>query len=108
MRLRQWQRKFNPEQFLASSDAKKPSRGQVTSGDWRYLLPGVGASHTAGRKLSNKNKMRITHTPFKNKTRAIGSDVAMTLALIGALRNPNKSRFSKLQKLAKTLTKRFL
>jgi hypothetical protein len=52
--------------------------------------------------------MRITHTPFKTKTRAIGSDVAMTLALIGALRNPNKSGFSKLQKLAKTLTKRFL
>jgi hypothetical protein len=58
--------------------------------------------------FQNKTKMRITHTPFKTKTRAIGSDVAMTLALISALQKPNKSGFSKLQKLAKTLTKRFL
>ena len=52
--------------------------------------------------------MRTAHTPFKTKTRAIGSDIEMTLALIGALRKPNKSMTSKLGKLAKTLTKRFL
>jgi hypothetical protein len=52
MPLRQWQKKSNLEQFLASSDVKKPSRGHVTSGAWYYLLPGVGAKHAAGRKLS--------------------------------------------------------
>ena len=49
--------------------------------------------------------MRVTHTPFKTKTRAIGSDLEMTLALVGALRNPNKSAFSKLGKIATTLAK---
>ena len=51
--------------------------------------------------------MRVTHTPFKTKTRAIGSDLEMTLALIGALNNPNKSRLSKLGKIATTLAKLF-
>jgi hypothetical protein len=58
--------------------------------------------------FQNKTKMRTTHTPFKTKTRAIGSDIEMTLALIEAFRKPNKSMTSKLGKLAKTLTKRFL
>jgi len=49
--------------------------------------------------------MRVTHTPFKTKTRAIGSDLEMTLALLGALNNPNKSRLSKLGKIATTLTR---
>jgi len=49
--------------------------------------------------------MRVTHTPFKTKTRAIGSDLEMTLALVGALKNPNKSTFSKLGKIATTLAK---
>jgi len=51
--------------------------------------------------------MRITHTPFKTRTRAIGSDVEMTLAFVGALKNPNKSAFSKLGKIATTLAKLF-
>ena len=51
--------------------------------------------------------MRVTHTPFKTRTRAIGSDIEMTLALIGALNNPNKSRLSKLGKIATTITKLF-
>ena len=51
--------------------------------------------------------MRVTHTPYKTKTRAIGSDLELTIALIGALRNPNKSAFSKLGKIATTLTKLF-
>ena len=51
--------------------------------------------------------MRVTHTPYKKKTRAIGSDLEMTLALIGALRNPNKNAFSKLGKIATTITKLF-
>ena len=33
--------------------------------------------------------MRVTYTPFKTRTRAIGSDLEMTLALIGAIKNPN-------------------
>ena len=59
-----------------------------------------------GNTYPNK-KMRVTHTPFKTKTRAIGSDLEMTLALIGALRNQKQSRFSKLGKLAGTITKLF-
>jgi hypothetical protein len=51
--------------------------------------------------------MRVTHTPFKTKTRAIGSDLEMTLALLGALKNPNKSVVSKIGKIATTLTKLF-
>jgi len=51
--------------------------------------------------------MRVTHTPFKTRTRAIGSDLEMTLALLGALRNPKQSKFGKLQKIATTLTKLF-
>jgi len=51
--------------------------------------------------------VRVTHTPFKTKTRAIGSDLEMTLALIGALKNPNKSAFSKLGKIATTIAKLF-
>ena len=51
--------------------------------------------------------MRVTHTPFKTRTRAIGSDLEMTIALIGALRNPNKSAFSKLAKITATITKLF-
>ena len=49
--------------------------------------------------------MRVTHTPYKTKTRAIGSDLELTIALIGALRNPSKSKFNKLTKLATTITK---
>jgi len=51
--------------------------------------------------------MRVTHTPFKTRTRAIGSDLEMTLALLGALKNPNKSASSKLGKIATTLTRLF-
>ena len=51
--------------------------------------------------------MRVTHTPFKTKTRAIGSDLEMTLALVGALKNQNKSAFSKFGKIATTLAKLF-
>lgn len=59
-----------------------------------------------GNPYQNK-KMRVTHTPFKTKTRAIGSDLEMTLALISALRNPRQSKLSKLGKIAGTLTKLF-
>ena len=51
--------------------------------------------------------MRVTHTPFKTKTRAIGRDLEMTLALVGALRNPKQSTFSKLGKIVTTITKLF-
>ena len=51
--------------------------------------------------------MRVTHTPFKTRTRAIGSDLEMTIALLGALRNPKQSAFSKIGKIATTLTKLF-
>jgi hypothetical protein len=51
--------------------------------------------------------MRVTHTPFKTRTRAIGSDLEMTIALLSALKNPNKSAFSKIGKIATTLTKLF-
>ena len=51
--------------------------------------------------------MRITHTPYKTKTRAIGRDLEMTLALLGALRNPKQSKLSKLGKIVTTLTKLF-
>jgi uncharacterized membrane protein len=49
--------------------------------------------------------MRVAHTSFKTKTRAIGSDLEMTLALVGALRNPKQSTLSKLGKIATTITK---
>ena len=51
------------------------------------------------------NEMRVTNTPYKVKTRAIGSDLEMTIALVGALMNPNASKFGKLQKITQTLTK---
>ncbi len=51
--------------------------------------------------------MRVTHTPYKKKTRAIGSDLELTIALIGALKNPKQSKLSKLGKIAQTLTKLF-
>ena len=57
------------------------------------------------RNNKQNKQMRVTHTPFKTKTRAIGSDLEMTLALVGALKNPNKSAFSKLGKIATTLAK---
>ena len=53
------------------------------------------------------NKMRVTHTPFKTRTRAIGSDLEMTLALLGALRGQKQSRIGKLGKITTTLTKLF-
>jgi hypothetical protein len=69
---------------------------------------GVGVIDAAGgTNLTKTNKMRVTHTPFKTKTRAIGSDLEMTLALLGALRNPKQSKLSKLGKIATTLTKLF-
>ena len=49
--------------------------------------------------------MRVTHTPYKTRPRAIGSDLEMTLALVGALKNPNKSAISKLGKIATTIAK---
>jgi hypothetical protein len=49
--------------------------------------------------------MRVTNTPYKTKTRAIGSDLEMTIALVGALMNPNASKFGKLQKITQTLTR---
>ena len=51
--------------------------------------------------------MRVTHTPFKTRTRAIGSDLEMTLALLGALRGQKQSRIGKLGKITTTLTKLF-
>jgi uncharacterized membrane protein len=51
--------------------------------------------------------MRVTHTPFKTRTRAIGSDLEMTIALLGALRSPKQSKLSKLGKIATALTKLF-
>jgi hypothetical protein len=57
-----------------------------------------------GNLYQNK-QMRVTHTPFKTKTRAIGSDLEMTLALVCALKTPNKSTISKLGKIATTLAK---
>jgi len=51
--------------------------------------------------------MRVTHTPFKTKTRAIGSDLEMTIALLGALRNPKQSKLSNLGKIDTTITKLF-
>jgi uncharacterized membrane protein len=51
--------------------------------------------------------VRVTHTPFKTRPRAIGSDLEMTIALLGALRNPKQSKLSKLGKIATTLTKLF-
>ena len=82
--------------FPASSDAVKPFRAQVS-------IP-VMIREAEGNLYQNK-QMRVTHTPFKTKTRAIGSDLEMTLALIGALRNPRQSKLSKLGKLAGTITK---
>jgi uncharacterized membrane protein len=52
-----------------------------------------------------KQKMRVTHTPYKTKTRAIGSDLELTIALIGALRNPTTSKLGKLGKITGILTK---
>jgi hypothetical protein len=49
--------------------------------------------------------MRVTHTPYKTRPRAIGSDLEMTLALVGALKNPDKSAISKLGKIATIITK---
>ena len=60
-----------------------------------------------GNPFNQNRKMRVTHTPFKTKTRAIGSDLDMTLALIGALSNPKQSNISKLCKVVTTLTKLF-
>jgi len=51
--------------------------------------------------------MRVTHTPFRTRTRAIGSDLEITLALIGALGNPKQGKLSKLGKLATTITRLF-
>jgi uncharacterized membrane protein len=51
--------------------------------------------------------MRVTHTPYKKKTRAIGSDLELTIALIGALRSPTTSKLGKLGKIAQTITKLF-
>jgi uncharacterized membrane protein len=49
--------------------------------------------------------MRVTHTPYKTKTRAIGSDLELTIALIGALRSPTTSKLGKLGKITGVLTK---
>jgi len=49
--------------------------------------------------------MRVTHTPFRTRTRAIGSDLEMTIALLGALGNPKQSKLSKLGKIATTITR---
>ena len=51
--------------------------------------------------------MRVTHTLFSTRTRAIGSDIEMTIALLGALKNPKQSKLSKLGKIATTITKLF-
>jgi hypothetical protein len=68
----------------------------------------VGVIDAAGgTNLTKTNEMRVTHTPFKTKTRAIGSDLEMTLALLGALNNPKQSKLSKLGKIATTITKLF-
>jgi hypothetical protein len=71
-----------------------------------FILLGIGSHRCSGRnQFKQKNKMRVTHTPYKTKTRAIGSDLEMTLALIGALKNPTTSKLGKFQKIATTLAK---
>ncbi len=49
--------------------------------------------------------MRVTHTPYKKKTRAIGSDLELTIALIGALRSPTTSKLGKIQRITGIITK---
>ena len=66
---------------------------------------GSGSHRRSGRNQFKQNKMRVTHTPYKTKTRAIGSDLEMTLALIGALKNPTTSKLGKFQKITGILTK---
>jgi hypothetical protein len=45
--------------------------------------------------------MRITHTPFHTPTRAIGSDIALTLALILAMSSPKLTMIQKIKRLFK-------
>jgi hypothetical protein len=44
--------------------------------------------------------MRITHTPFNTPTRAIGSDYALTAAMIGLL-SPKLTTLQKIKRLFK-------
>lgn len=44
--------------------------------------------------------MRVTRTPFNTPTRAIGSDYALTAALIGLLA-PKQTKFQKIKRLFK-------
>lgn len=45
--------------------------------------------------------MRVTYTPFPTPTRAIGSDIALTLALIAAISTPKLTTFQKIKRLFK-------
>lgn len=45
--------------------------------------------------------MRITHTPFHKTTRAIGSDIGLTLALIAAINTPKLTTLQKIKRLFK-------
>ena len=45
--------------------------------------------------------MRITHTPFHTPTRAIGSDIGLTLALIARISTPKLTTFQKIKRLFK-------
>jgi hypothetical protein len=45
--------------------------------------------------------MRTTHTPFHTPTRAIGSDIRLTFALIGAMNTPKLTTIQKIKRLFK-------
>jgi hypothetical protein len=45
--------------------------------------------------------MRITHTPFKTPTRSIGSDAAMTVAIMLALGRTKLTILQKIKRLFK-------
>jgi len=45
--------------------------------------------------------MRTTHTPFHTPTRAIGSDIGLTLALILAMGKPKLTTIQKIKRLFK-------
>ena len=45
--------------------------------------------------------MRTTHTPFHKPTRAIGSDIGLTLAFILAISTPKLTALQKIKRLFK-------
>ena len=46
---------------------------------------------------------RVTHTPFNTRTRPIGRDVEMTLALVGALGRATTPNFGILHRILNTI-----